>query len=115
MGLHFLYSLKNISESLTLSDDDSSSESSYDGTPVQDQSSNFEKAPEQIEGNYIVDVGSSPIGTWESHTKVCIMFVFLNYYLNNRKLFPLSLCLYYEKYMTNYFLYGSSVLLIYVL
>lgn len=59
-----------------MSDDDSSSESSYDGTgqEMQEVNSNFEKASEQSESNYVVDVGSAPIGTWEQHTKVCVIF-----------------------------------------
>ena len=70
--------MKNISGNLTLSDDDdSSSESSYDGNglEMQDATSNSEKAPEQSEFNYVVDVGSAPIGTWEQHTKVCVIFI----------------------------------------
>lgn len=73
---------------MTLSDDDSSSESSYDGTPMEDGSSNFEKAPEQTEVNYVVDVGSSPIGTWESHTKVCIIFIY-RHFINLKSYFQL--------------------------
>lgn len=57
---------------LSLSDDDdSSSESSYDGTDLETQlvSSTSSRSTEQIEINYVTDVGSSPIGTWEQHTK----------------------------------------------
>lgn len=63
---------------ISLSDDDSSNDSFYDesAAEIQDMRSTEVSTPAEI--NYVAEVGSSPIGTWEQHTKVYII-LFISY------------------------------------
>ncbi|XP_054719456.1 zinc finger CCCH-type with G patch domain-containing protein-like isoform X2 [Uloborus diversus] len=54
-------------ENLSLSDDSSDSSEDEDKRPAEQEYEIAEQKPQEI--NYVTEVGDSPIGLWESHTK----------------------------------------------